>query len=80
MMSFLFVFFFFGFHFQTTSSDQAGYLIERVASDFNQLQFYVTQCQGHPLVEKIRSVSIMICKDHPIITMHRDFRENHLDK
>ena len=38
------------------SSDQAGHLIERVASDFNQLQFYVTQCQGHPLVEKIRSV------------------------
>ncbi|XP_028395928.1 conserved oligomeric Golgi complex subunit 2-like isoform X2 [Dendronephthya gigantea] len=37
------------------SSEQAGHLIERVASDFNQLQFYVTQCQGHPLVEKIRS-------------------------
>ncbi|XP_068729448.1 conserved oligomeric Golgi complex subunit 2-like [Montipora capricornis] len=29
-------------------------LIERVASEFNQLQFYVTQSQGHPLVESIR--------------------------
>lgn len=37
------------------SSDPTGHLIERVASDFNQLQFYVTQCKGHPLVEKIRS-------------------------
>ncbi|XP_046848416.1 conserved oligomeric Golgi complex subunit 2-like [Xenia sp. Carnegie-2017] len=40
----------------TDSSEQGGgHLIERVASDFNQLQFYVTQCQGHPMVEKIRS-------------------------
>ena len=56
------------------SSDPTGHLIERVASDFNQLQFYVTQCKGHPLVEKIRSVSIkmikyphFICKSFDIV-------------
>ncbi|XP_078673412.1 conserved oligomeric Golgi complex subunit 2-like isoform X2 [Branchiostoma floridae x Branchiostoma belcheri] len=31
-----------------------GQLIERVATEFNQLQFYVTQSKGLPLVEKIR--------------------------
>nr|XP_058947460.1 conserved oligomeric Golgi complex subunit 2-like [Pocillopora verrucosa] len=34
--------------------DDDSHLIERVASEFNQLQFYVTQSQGHPLVESIR--------------------------
>lgn len=37
-------------------SDDDSHLIERVASEFNQLQFYVTQSQGHPLVESIRGV------------------------
>jgi len=37
--------------------DDDSHLIERVASEFNQLQFYVTQSQGHPLVESIRGVS-----------------------
>ncbi|PIK35337.1 putative conserved oligomeric Golgi complex subunit 2 [Apostichopus japonicus] len=31
-----------------------GQQIERVASEFNQLQYYVTQSKGLPLVEKIR--------------------------
>ena len=30
-----------------------------MASEFNQLQFYVTQSQGHPLVESIRGVSFV---------------------
>ena len=40
--------------------DDDSHLIERVASEFNQLQFYVTQSQGHPLVESIRGVSCLI--------------------
>lgn len=40
-------------------SEDESHLIERVASEFNQLQFYVTQSQGHPLVENIRSVSVI---------------------
>lgn len=36
--------------------DDGSQLIERMASEFNQLQFYVTQSQGHPLVESIRGV------------------------
>ncbi|KAK3718770.1 hypothetical protein QZH41_014037 [Actinostola sp. cb2023] len=35
-------------------SEDESHLIERVASEFNQLQFYVTQSQGHPLVENIK--------------------------
>nr|XP_006817460.1 PREDICTED: conserved oligomeric Golgi complex subunit 2-like [Saccoglossus kowalevskii] len=35
-------------------SELTGQLIERVASEFNQLQFYVTQSKGLPLVENIR--------------------------
>ncbi|XP_070578022.1 conserved oligomeric Golgi complex subunit 2-like isoform X2 [Ptychodera flava] len=35
-------------------SELTGQLIERVASEFNQLQFYVTQSKGLPLVESIR--------------------------
>ncbi|KAH3850726.1 conserved oligomeric Golgi complex subunit 2-like [Dreissena polymorpha] len=31
-----------------------GQLIERVATEFNKLQFYVTKCRGLPLVEQIR--------------------------
>ena len=40
-------------------SEDDSQLIERVASEFNQLQFYVTQSQGHPLVESIRGVSYL---------------------
>ncbi|KAI8482591.1 Conserved oligomeric Golgi complex subunit 2 [Branchiostoma belcheri] len=35
-------------------TELTGQLIERVATEFNQLQFYVTQSKGLPLVEKIR--------------------------
>ena len=31
-----------------------GQLIERVATEFNKLQFYVTKSKGLPLVEKIK--------------------------
>ncbi|CAG5132349.1 unnamed protein product, partial [Candidula unifasciata] len=31
-----------------------GPLIERVATEFNKLQFYVTRSKGHPLVEKVK--------------------------
>lgn len=48
----------FGQYFLFGSEDES-HLIERVASEFNQLQFYVTQSQGHPLVENIRSVSVI---------------------
>ena len=35
----------------------SGQLIERVATEFNKLQFYVTKSKGLPLVEKIKPVS-----------------------
>ncbi|XP_031558431.1 conserved oligomeric Golgi complex subunit 2-like [Actinia tenebrosa] len=35
-------------------SEDESHLIERVASEFNQLQYYVTESQGHPLVESIK--------------------------
>ena len=38
-----------------------GQLIERVATEFNKLQFYVTKSKGLPLVEKIKPVSLL-CK------------------
>ncbi|RUS73592.1 hypothetical protein EGW08_018635, partial [Elysia chlorotica] len=31
-----------------------GPLIERVATEFNKLQFYVTRSKGHPLVDKVK--------------------------
>lgn len=37
-----------------------GQLIERVATEFNKLQFYVTKSRGLPLVEQIRPVSAWI--------------------
>lgn len=33
-----------------------GQLIERVANEFNKLQFYVTKSKGLPLVEEIKPV------------------------
>ena len=36
-----------------------GQLIERVATEFNKLQFYVTKSKGLPLVEKIKPVSLL---------------------
>ena len=37
-----------------------GQLIERVATEFNKLQFYVTKSKGLPLVEKIKPVSYIV--------------------
>ncbi|KAI8784556.1 conserved oligomeric Golgi complex subunit 2 [Biomphalaria glabrata] len=37
-----------------TAGEFTGPLIERVATEFNKLQFYVTRSKGHPLVEKIK--------------------------
>ena len=41
-----------------------GQLIERVATEFNKLQFYVTKSKGLPLVEKIKPVSqvLSVCR------------------
>lgn len=41
-----------------------GQLIERVATEFNKLQFYVGKCRGMPLVEEIKPViseSLTVC-------------------
>lgn len=38
------------------SDDGVGKLIERVASEFNQLQFYVSQCKTLPFVQNIKPV------------------------
>ncbi|ESO93530.1 hypothetical protein LOTGIDRAFT_232605 [Lottia gigantea] len=37
-----------------TTGQLSGQLIERVATEFNKLQFYVTKSRGLPLVEKIK--------------------------
>ena len=41
------------------SSSLNGQLIERVATEFNKLQFYVNKSRGLPLVEDIKPVSIL---------------------
>ena len=38
-------------------SELSGQLIERVATEFNRLQFYVNKSRGFPLVEEIKPVS-----------------------
>lgn len=38
----------------TSPGQLTGPLIERVATEFNKLQFYVTRSKGHPLVEKVK--------------------------
>lgn len=45
-----------------TASDEAGSaqhgkLVERVASEYNQLQFYVTHSRDHPFVVRMQAVS-----------------------
>lgn len=52
-----------------------GQQIERVASEFNQLQYYVTQSKGLPLVEKIRPriASITVTLQH---SLEKSFRES----
>ncbi|PIK60157.1 putative conserved oligomeric Golgi complex subunit 2 [Apostichopus japonicus] len=52
-----------------------GQQIERVASEFNQLQYYVTQSKGLPLVEKIRPriASITVTLQH---SLERSFKDS----
>ena len=40
--------------------DLTGQLIERVATEFNKLQFYVNKSRGAPLVETIKPVSDLL--------------------
>ena len=40
-------------------SELSGQLVERVATEFNKLQFYVNKCRGLPLVDEIRPVSYL---------------------
>ncbi|XP_041469208.1 conserved oligomeric Golgi complex subunit 2-like [Lytechinus variegatus] len=56
------------------SIELTGQQIERVASEFNQLQYYVTQSKGLPLVEKIRPriAAITVTLQH---SLEKSFRE-----
>jgi len=40
----------------TVCSELNGQLIERVATEFNRLQFYVTKVRGMPLVDELKPV------------------------
>lgn len=35
----------------------AGQILERIATEFNQLQFHAVQSKGMPLLDKVRPVS-----------------------
>lgn len=35
-----------------------GQVLERIATEFNQLQFHAVQSKGMPLLDKVRPVSI----------------------
>ncbi|GFO30261.1 conserved oligomeric Golgi complex subunit 2 [Plakobranchus ocellatus] len=39
---------------ESSPGQLTGPLIERVATEFNKLQFYVTRSKGHPLVDKVK--------------------------
>ncbi|XP_033125894.1 conserved oligomeric Golgi complex subunit 2-like [Anneissia japonica] len=54
-----------------------GQQIERVASEFNQLQYYVTQSKGLPLVEKIRPriAAITVTLQHSLERMFKESLE-----
>ncbi|XP_022091249.1 conserved oligomeric Golgi complex subunit 2-like isoform X2 [Acanthaster planci] len=56
------------------SIELSGQQIERVASEFNQLQYYVTQSKGLPLVEKIRPriAAITVTLQH---SLEKSFQE-----
>lgn len=59
---------------EDASIELTGQQIERVASEFNQLQYYVTQSKGLPLVEKIRPriAAITVTLQH---SLEKSFRE-----
>ncbi|XP_071962794.1 conserved oligomeric Golgi complex subunit 2-like isoform X2 [Antedon mediterranea] len=59
-----------------------GQQIERVASEFNQLQYYVTQSKGLPLVEKIRPriAAITVTLQHSLERMFKEsLQTNNVD-
>lgn len=35
-------------------------LVERISTEFNQLQFYVTKSKGQPLIEQVKPVSPLV--------------------
>lgn len=41
------------------SSLFAGQVLERIATEFNQLQFHAVQSKGMPLLDKVRPVSLL---------------------
>ena len=47
-------------------SELSGQLVERVATEFNKLQFHVNKCRGLPLVDEIRPVSHLSTFEHSI--------------
>lgn len=38
----------------------AGQILERIATEFNQLQFHAVQSKGMPLLDKVRPVSVNV--------------------
>jgi len=45
------------------SRESVGHFLERVAGEFNQLQFHVNQSKGHPIIDNIKSrVSLITSK------------------
>lgn len=38
-----------------------GQILERIATEFNQLQFHAVQSKGMPLLDKLRPVSMLPC-------------------
>lgn len=50
----------------------AGQILERIATEFNQLQFHAVQSKGMPLLDKVRPVrvnrSISQAVDKPLAT------------
>lgn len=42
----------------STSPLWTGQILERIATEFNQLQFHAVQSKGMPLLDKVRPVSI----------------------
>ena len=53
-------------------SELSGQLVERVATEFNKLQFYVNKCRGLPLVDEIRPVSYLSTFEHYICCLTRN--------
>lgn len=44
----------------STSPLLTGQILERIATEFNQLQFHAVQSKGMPLLDKVRPVSVVL--------------------